>query len=75
VTLLSVLSKDAVLSCEFRTEKETNPRVEWKKRGKEVSYVYFDGDFTGLLLFSPFTQFLNSPSSLLFVYSFTLDIL
>ncbi|XDV30221.1 hypothetical protein PO909_033187 [Leuciscus waleckii] len=38
---------NAVLSCEFRTEKETNPRVEWKKRGKEVSYVYFDGDFTG----------------------------
>ncbi|XP_016118891.1 junctional adhesion molecule B-like, partial [Sinocyclocheilus grahami] len=38
---------NAVLSCEFRTEKETNPRVEWKKRGKDVSYVYFDGDFTG----------------------------
>ncbi|KAI2660767.1 Junctional adhesion molecule 2A [Labeo rohita] len=40
-------SGDAVLSCEFKTEKETNPRVEWKKRGKDVSYVYFDGDFTG----------------------------
>ncbi|NP_001121766.1 junctional adhesion molecule 2b precursor [Danio rerio] len=38
---------NAVLSCEFRTEKETNPRVEWKKRGKDVSYVYFEGDFTG----------------------------
>ncbi|XP_051567093.1 junctional adhesion molecule 2A-like isoform X1 [Myxocyprinus asiaticus] len=38
---------NAVLSCEFRTEKETNPRVEWKKRGKDVSYVYFDGEFTG----------------------------
>ncbi|XP_050975589.1 LOW QUALITY PROTEIN: GA-binding protein alpha chain [Labeo rohita] len=38
---------NAVLSCEFKTEKETNPRVEWKKRGKDVSYVYFDGDFTG----------------------------
>uniref|UniRef100_A0A673KUK2 Junctional adhesion molecule 2b n=1 Tax=Sinocyclocheilus rhinocerous TaxID=307959 RepID=A0A673KUK2_9TELE len=23
---------NAVLSCEFKTEKETNPRVEWKKR-------------------------------------------
>ncbi|TRY66233.1 hypothetical protein DNTS_006070, partial [Danionella cerebrum] len=40
-------SQNAVLSCEFRTEKETNPRVEWKKRGKDVSYVYFDGEFTG----------------------------
>ncbi|XP_051565495.1 junctional adhesion molecule 2A-like [Myxocyprinus asiaticus] len=38
---------NAVLSCEFRTGKETNPRVEWKKRGKDVSYVYFDGEFSG----------------------------
>uniref|UniRef100_A0A3B1IGT7 Junctional adhesion molecule 2b n=1 Tax=Astyanax mexicanus TaxID=7994 RepID=A0A3B1IGT7_ASTMX len=38
---------NAVLSCEFRTEKETNPRIEWKKKGKDVSYVYFDGEFTG----------------------------
>uniref|UniRef100_A0A3B1IKQ1 Junctional adhesion molecule 2b n=1 Tax=Astyanax mexicanus TaxID=7994 RepID=A0A3B1IKQ1_ASTMX len=37
---------NAVLSCEFRTEKETNPRIEWKKKGKDVSYVYFDGEFT-----------------------------
>ncbi|XP_052463134.1 junctional adhesion molecule 2A isoform X2 [Carassius gibelio] len=40
---------NAVLSCEFKTEKDTNPRVEWKKRSKDVSYVYFDGDFTGTL--------------------------
>ncbi|XP_072542266.1 junctional adhesion molecule 2b [Salminus brasiliensis] len=38
---------NAVLSCEFRTEKEINPRIEWKKKGKDVSYVYFDGEFTG----------------------------
>ncbi|XP_017550800.1 junctional adhesion molecule 2b [Pygocentrus nattereri] len=38
---------NAVLSCEFRTEKETNPRIEWKKKGKDTSYVYFDGEFTG----------------------------
>ncbi|XP_065108015.1 junctional adhesion molecule 2b isoform X1 [Paramisgurnus dabryanus] len=37
---------NAVLFCEFRTERETNPRVEWKKRGRDVSYVYFDGEFT-----------------------------
>ncbi|XP_057192986.1 junctional adhesion molecule 2b isoform X1 [Triplophysa rosa] len=37
---------NAVLSCEFRTERETHPRVEWKKRAKDVSYVYFDGEFT-----------------------------
>lgn len=40
-------STDAVLSCEFRTETERNPRIEWKKKGKDVSYVYFDGEFTG----------------------------
>ncbi|KAB5577026.1 hypothetical protein PHYPO_G00205250 [Pangasianodon hypophthalmus] len=39
---------NAVLSCKFQTEKETNPRIEWKKKGHDVSYVYFDGEFTGL---------------------------
>uniref|UniRef100_A0A674MIN6 Junctional adhesion molecule 2a n=1 Tax=Takifugu rubripes TaxID=31033 RepID=A0A674MIN6_TAKRU len=38
---------DAVLSCVFRTEKEQNPRIEWKKKGKDVSFVYFDGHFRG----------------------------
>ncbi|TNM94403.1 hypothetical protein fugu_002579 [Takifugu bimaculatus] len=38
---------DAVLSCMFRTEKEQNPRIEWKKKGKDVSFVYFDGHFRG----------------------------
>ncbi|XP_047670553.1 junctional adhesion molecule 2b [Tachysurus fulvidraco] len=38
---------DAVLSCKFQTEKETNPRIEWKKKGQNVSYVYFDGEFAG----------------------------
>lgn len=38
---------DAVLSCEFRTERDQNPRIEWKKRGRDVSFVYFDGHFRG----------------------------
>ncbi|XP_038862523.1 junctional adhesion molecule 2A-like [Salvelinus namaycush] len=38
---------DAVLSCQFKTEKETNPRIEWKKKGKDIHLVYFDGKFTG----------------------------
>lgn len=38
---------DAVLSCTFRTEKDHSPRIEWKKRGKDVSFVYFDGHFKG----------------------------
>lgn len=42
---------DAVLSCKFQTEKETNPRIEWKKKGRDVSYVYFDGEFTGNFFF------------------------
>ncbi|XP_060784735.1 junctional adhesion molecule 2b [Neoarius graeffei] len=39
---------NAVLSCKFQTEKETNPRIEWKKKGQDISYVYFGGEFTGL---------------------------
>lgn len=38
---------DAVLSCEFRTEKDQNPRIEWKKKGKAVTFVYFNDKFTG----------------------------
>ncbi|CAL9690043.1 unnamed protein product [Knipowitschia caucasica] len=37
---------DAVLSCEFRTEKDQNPRIEWKKKGKGVTFVYFNNRFT-----------------------------
>ncbi|XP_043987965.1 junctional adhesion molecule 2b [Gambusia affinis] len=36
---------DAVLSCEFKTEKDQNPRIEWKKKGKGVTFVYFDKKF------------------------------
>ncbi|KAK5891201.1 hypothetical protein CgunFtcFv8_018479 [Champsocephalus gunnari] len=36
---------DAVLSCRFRTEKDQNPRIEWKKKGRGVSLVYYDGHF------------------------------
>uniref|UniRef100_A0A3Q0T3H4 Junctional adhesion molecule 2b n=1 Tax=Amphilophus citrinellus TaxID=61819 RepID=A0A3Q0T3H4_AMPCI len=38
---------DAVLSCEFKTEKDQNPRIEWKKKGKGVTFVYFNHKFTG----------------------------
>ncbi|XP_036396921.1 junctional adhesion molecule 2A isoform X1 [Megalops cyprinoides] len=38
---------DAVLSCVFRTERDNNPRIEWKKKDKDVSFVYFDGKFRG----------------------------
>ncbi|XP_029942443.1 junctional adhesion molecule 2A isoform X5 [Salarias fasciatus] len=31
----------------FRTEKDQNPRIEWKKKGKGVSFVYYDGHFRG----------------------------
>uniref|UniRef100_A0AAY5ED56 Ig-like domain-containing protein n=1 Tax=Electrophorus electricus TaxID=8005 RepID=A0AAY5ED56_ELEEL len=40
-------NSDAVLSCEFKTEKDQNPRIEWKKKDKEVSFVYFNGNFRG----------------------------
>ncbi|XP_041835164.1 junctional adhesion molecule 2A isoform X2 [Melanotaenia boesemani] len=38
---------DAVLSCMFHTEEDQNPRIEWKKKGKDVSFVYFNGRFKG----------------------------
>ncbi|XP_041699593.2 junctional adhesion molecule 2A-like, partial [Coregonus clupeaformis] len=38
---------DTVLSCQFKTEKETNPRIEWKQKRKDINFVYFDGKFTG----------------------------
>ncbi|XP_022051338.1 junctional adhesion molecule 2A isoform X3 [Acanthochromis polyacanthus] len=38
---------DAVLSCIFRTEKDQNPRIEWKKKGKDVSFVYYNERFRG----------------------------
>ncbi|XP_042075883.1 junctional adhesion molecule 2A isoform X2 [Haplochromis burtoni] len=39
--------KDAVLSCIFYTEKDQQPRIEWKKKGKDVSFVFFGGKFRG----------------------------
>ncbi|XP_030209760.1 junctional adhesion molecule 2A isoform X7 [Gadus morhua] len=38
---------DAELSCQFNTERENNPRIEWKKKGHDVSFVYYDGHFKG----------------------------
>uniref|UniRef100_A0AAY4C7J1 Ig-like domain-containing protein n=1 Tax=Denticeps clupeoides TaxID=299321 RepID=A0AAY4C7J1_9TELE len=38
-------NSNAVLSCEFKTEKDPHPRIEWKKKGKDVAFVYFDGKF------------------------------
>ncbi|CAG5932732.1 unnamed protein product [Menidia menidia] len=40
-------SSDAELSCIFFTERDQNPRIEWKKKGKDVSFVYFNGHFRG----------------------------
>lgn len=37
-----------MLSCIFHTEKDTEPRIEWKKKGKDVSFVYYDGQFKGV---------------------------
>lgn len=37
---------DAMLTCEFRTEKDPNPRIEWKKKGKGVTFVFFNHKFT-----------------------------
>lgn len=45
--LIGSLLLDAVLSCMFRTERDQNPRIEWKKKGIDVSFVYFDGHFKG----------------------------
>ncbi|XP_010862873.1 junctional adhesion molecule 2a isoform X2 [Esox lucius] len=38
---------NAILSCEFQTVKEQNPRIEWKKKGTDISIVYFEGHFKG----------------------------
>ncbi|KAL7845867.1 hypothetical protein AOLI_G00240590 [Acnodon oligacanthus] len=40
-------NSDAVLSCLFKTEKDQNPRIEWKKKDNGISMVYFEGNFTG----------------------------
>ncbi|XP_041663333.1 junctional adhesion molecule 2b [Cheilinus undulatus] len=37
---------DAVLSCEFWTVKDQRPRIEWKKKEKGVTFVYFNEKFT-----------------------------
>lgn len=39
--------KDAVLSCIFFTEVDQKPRIEWKKKGKDVSFVFYNGKFRG----------------------------
>ncbi|XP_055727952.1 junctional adhesion molecule 2A-like isoform X1 [Salvelinus fontinalis] len=58
---------DAVLSCQFKTEKETNPRIEWKKKGKDITFVYFDGKFSGDHYTSLSLFLLASLSSTLFL--------
>ncbi|KAG7463539.1 hypothetical protein MATL_G00177690 [Megalops atlanticus] len=42
-------NEDAVLSCIFKTEKDDHPRIEWKRNAKELSFVYFGGQFKGNL--------------------------
>ncbi|XP_027147483.1 junctional adhesion molecule 2A isoform X1 [Larimichthys crocea] len=36
---------DAVLSCIFHTERDPDPRIEWKKKGKDIAFVYYNGHF------------------------------
>lgn len=36
-----------MLSCIFNTEVDQEPRIEWKKTGKDVSFVYFKDHFRG----------------------------
>lgn len=36
-----------MLSCIFHTEVDQEPRIEWKKTGKDVSFVYFKDHFRG----------------------------
>ncbi|KAG7270838.1 hypothetical protein CRUP_028982 [Coryphaenoides rupestris] len=38
---------NAELSCKFNTERDQNPRIEWKKKGHDVSFVYYNGHFRG----------------------------
>ncbi|XP_028810324.1 junctional adhesion molecule 2A isoform X2 [Denticeps clupeoides] len=38
---------EAYLSCLYRTQEDRNPRIEWKKKGKDTSFVYYDGKFRG----------------------------
>ncbi|XP_067298396.1 junctional adhesion molecule 2A [Pseudorasbora parva] len=40
-------SSEAELSCEFKTERDRSPRIEWKKKDKDVSFVYYEGRFVG----------------------------
>lgn len=47
MNIVLIFLLDAVLSCEFKTEKDQNPRIEWKKKGKGVTFVYFNHKFTG----------------------------
>ncbi|KFP03096.1 Junctional adhesion molecule B, partial [Calypte anna] len=39
---------EAILSCKHKFSKATNLRIEWKKiQPREVSFVYYKGEFTG----------------------------
>ncbi|XP_076159116.1 junctional adhesion molecule 2A [Alosa pseudoharengus] len=42
-------NKDAELSCEFKTERDEHPRIEWKKtrgmRSSSPDFVFFEGEF------------------------------
>ncbi|MFT7818299.1 junctional adhesion molecule B-like [Arapaima gigas] len=39
-------NEDAVLSCEFQTQADHQPRIEWKKRDKtDIRFIYFQGKF------------------------------
>ncbi|KPP69693.1 junctional adhesion molecule B-like, partial [Scleropages formosus] len=40
-------NEDAILYCEFKTEHDSNPRIEWKRKDKDVSLLYYKKQFMG----------------------------
>lgn len=44
-------SLEAILSCKHKFSKGMSLRIEWKKiQSQEVSFVYYNGEFTGMVL-------------------------
>ncbi|XP_046694385.1 junctional adhesion molecule 2A isoform X2 [Silurus meridionalis] len=40
-------NSEAKLSCEFKTEKDKKPRIEWKKKDKNTFFVFYNDTFKG----------------------------
>lgn len=51
VVCLFVSSLEAILSCKHKFSKGMSLRIEWKKiQSQGVSFVYYNGDFTGKII-------------------------